>query len=212
MAAKLIQYWNIAPSRKNDFDIFFIEQFVPAIDDSGHMKMVGSWLVASGEGPSFVAEGIANTVDDMATLIMGSTFIELRQELLKLVDDYSTKLLVPTERLEEQPIEIQQGYKFNRHFNIKAEDYYGFYAFMEKEYFPMMAAFNLQIVGDWYVEVGATPYVVSESRADDLHLISKMIQSPENQALTLKLLTMATNYGCKVLVPSGHLDQIRRRL
>jgi hypothetical protein len=205
MAAKLIQYWNIARGRKEEFDIFFREQFIPAIDESGHMKMVGSWLVASGEGPAFVAEGLAKTVEDMATLIMGSTFIELRKELLKLVDDYSTKLLVPTERLAEQPIEIQKGYKFNRHFNINAEDYYGFYAFMEKEYFPMMAAFNLQMVGDWYVEVGATPYVISESRADDLHLISKMIQSRENQVLTLKLLTMATNYGCKVLIPSGHL-------
>jgi hypothetical protein len=205
MSVKFIQYWNTIPSRKNEFDTFFKDRFIPTIDRSGVMKMVGSWLVASGEGPYFVSEGISESVDQMATLIMGATFIDLRIELLKLVENYSTKLLVPTGRLDKQPIEIQKGFKFNRHFNINAADYYGFYSFMEKEYFPLMEQFGLEMVGDWYVEVGATPYVISEGRSDDLSVIARMIQSQENQKLMLRLLSMATHYGCKVLVPSGHL-------
>ena len=157
-------------------------------------------------GDYFITEGVSESADDMATLLMTSMFVELRTELMRLVEDYSAKLLVPTERLETQPIAVQRGFKFNRHFNINAADYYGFYSFMEKEYFPLMDKFGLEMVGDWYVEVGATPYVISEGRADDLSVISKMIQNQENQDLTLKLLSMATDYGCKVLVPSGHMN------
>ena len=67
--------------------------------------------------------------------------------------------------------------------------------------------FELEMVGDWYVQVGATPYVISEGQSDDLSVISQIIQSQKNQDLMLNLLSMATHYGCKVLVPSGHLNQ-----
>lgn len=207
MSVKLVQYWNIIPTKKAEFDNFFRDQFIATIDQSNAMKMVGSWLVASGEGPYFIAEGVSETVDQMTTLIMGESFINLRRELLKLVEDYSTKLLVPTGRLEPQLTTIQKGFKFNRHFNINAADYYGFYSFMEKEYFPLMDEFKLEMIGDWYVQIGATPYVISEGRSDNLSVISQMLQSQKNQDLMLTLLSMATHYGCKVLVPSGHLNQ-----
>jgi hypothetical protein len=206
MSVKLIQYWNIMHGKKEEFDAFFNEKFVPGIDGTGRMKMTASWLVASGEGPCFVAEGISGSADEMAALVMDAGFVALRNELFGLVEDYSTKLLFPTGRVEPQPAEIQQGYKFNRHFNINAQDYYACDAFLGQEYFPMMASFGLQMVGDWYVGIGGTPYAISESRADDLSFISRMLQSPENQALMIKLLSMVTSYGCKVLIPSGHIN------
>lgn len=207
MPVKLIQYWNIIHGRKEDFDTFFVREFVPKINESGHMKIVGSWLVASGEGPHFVAEGVSNSVDDMENLIMGTTFIDLRQKIFRLVQDYSTKLLVPTGRIDPQPIEIERGYKFNRHFNINPADYYEFHAFMEREYFPGMVDFGNQMVGEWYVDVGATPYVIAESRAEKLTSIGEMLEHAEFQRLTLQLLNMVSNYGCKVLVPSGHINE-----
>jgi len=70
MPVKLIQYWDIRHFRKTDFDSFFTQQFVPQINDTGLMQMVGSWHVASGEGPYFIAEGIATSVDKVERLIM----------------------------------------------------------------------------------------------------------------------------------------------
>jgi hypothetical protein len=207
MPVKLIQYWNIIHGRKEDFDRFFMKEFMPEINESGHMKMVGSWLVASGEGPHFVAEGVSNSVEEMENLIMGTTFVDLRQKLFRLVQDYSTKLLVPTGRIDPQPIEIEWGYKFNRHFNINPADYYECHAFMEREYFPRMVDFGNQMVGEWYVDVGATPYVIAESRAEKLTTIGEMLEHAEYQRLTLQLLNMVSNYGCKVLVPSGHINK-----
>jgi hypothetical protein len=207
MPVKLIKYWNILHGLKADFDTFFIQEFVPQIDKTGLMKIVGSWHVASGEGPYFIAEGVSSSVDEVESLIMSSEYLELRNKLLRLVGNYSTKLLVPTGRISDRPIEIEHGYKFNQHFNINAADYYAYMTFAEKEHIPKMQSFGIEMVGGWHVEVGATPYVISEGRTKDLSAIGAMLENPDYHALTLKLLSMVSNYGCKVLVPSGHINR-----
>jgi hypothetical protein len=54
--------------------------------------------------------------------------------------------------------------------------------------------------------VGATPYMIDETRADNLATIGEMLEKPAYQKLTLKLLQLVSNYGCKILVPSGHIN------
>lgn len=206
MPVKLIQYWNILQGRKAAFDTFFTQEFVPEIHKTGLMKIVGSWHVVSGEGPYFIAEGVSDAIDQVESLIKDPAYFELRQKLFRHVADYSTKLLVTTGRVEPQPIQDEWGYKFNQHFNINPPDYYEFITFEEREHIPAMEGFGLKMVGSWRVAVGATPYVVDECRAEDLATIGEMLQSPDYQKLTLKLLNMVSNYGCKILVPSGHLN------
>lgn len=207
MPVKLIHYWNIRHGHKTDFDTFFVREFVPQIDITGLMKIVGSWHVASGEGPYFIAEGVSSSVDQVESLIMSPAYLELRDKLFRLVGNYSNKLLVPTGRISARPVEIEQGYKFNQHFNINPADYYAYIAFAENEHIPEMQRFGVEMVGGWYVDVGATPYVIYEGRATDLSVIGEMLENPDYHALTLKLLSMVSNYGCKVLVPSGHINK-----
>jgi hypothetical protein len=69
-----------------------------------------------------------------------------------------------------------------------------------------MKRFGVTIAGGWNVVVGATPYVVDETRADNLEVIGEMLQNPAYQSLTLQLLQLVSNYGCKILVPSGHIN------
>jgi hypothetical protein len=207
MPVKLIQYFNILQGCKQDFDAFFTGEFVPQVDNTGYMKMVGSWQVASGEGPYFIVEGISNAADDMENLIMSPEYQELRLRLFQFVGDYSTKLLAPTGHIEARLVEIEHGYKFNQHFNINAADYYEYISFAENEHIPIMQRFGITIVGRWSVVVGSTPYIISEGRAEDLSTIGQMLENIDYHKLTLKLLKMISNYGCKVLVPSGHLNK-----
>ena len=207
MPVKLIHYWNTLHGHKEDFDRFFIREFVPQIDKTDLMKIVGSWHVASGEGPYFIAEGVSNSVDEVEALIMSAEYLELRNKLFRLVGNYSNKLLVPTGRIAARPVEIEQGYKFNQHFNINPADYYAYIAFAEKEHIPEMQKFGVEMVGGWHVDVGATPYVIFEGRTKELSIIGEMLENPDYHALTLKLLGMVSNYGCKVLVPSGHINK-----
>jgi hypothetical protein len=206
MPVKLIQYWNIQHSSKSDFDTYFTQEYVPGINESGFMRITGSWHVASGEGPYFIAEGISESVSEVESLIMAPFYINLRNDLLRLVEDYQTKLLVPVESIEPDIPDIEHGYKFNQHFNINPADYYTFLEFEEKVHLPEMKRFGMAITGGWNVAVGATPYVIDETRAPNMEIIGKMLQNPAYQRLTLKLLQLVSNYGCKILVPSGHIN------
>ena len=102
--------------------------------------------------------------------------------------------------------DVEHGYKFNQHFNINPADFYTFLDFEEKVHLPEMKRFGVTIAGGWNVAVGATPYVIDETRADNLEVIGEMLQNPAYQSLTLQLLQLVSNYGCKILVPSGHIN------
>ena len=206
MPVKLIQYWNILHATQSVFDAYFTREYVPRINETGFMRMVGSWHVASGEGPYFITEGVAGTVTEVESLIMAPPYIDLRNRLLQLVRDYQSKLLVPIESTEPDVPDVEHGYKFNQHFNINPADFYEFLAFEEQVHFPEMKRFGLTLVGGWNVAVGATPYMIDETRADNLVTIGEMLENPAYQKLTLKLLQLVSNYGCKILVPSGHIN------
>jgi len=206
MSAKLIQYWNIRHGCMGDFDPFLTRRFIPRINETGLMQIIASWHTASGEGPYFVVEGISDSLGNVESLIMGSEFAELRQELSHLVKDYRTKLLVPRSFLKADPIEIEKGFKFTQHFNINAADIYAFDSFFNETYVPHLQKRGVALVGQWHVSVGATPYVVIETRAGTLATFGELLENPGYQRLTRDLLNMVSSYGCKILVPSGHLN------
>jgi len=206
MPVKLIQYWNIRQATKSGFDAYFTREYVPRINDAGFMKIVGSWHVASGEGPYFITEAVAGSITAVESLIMSPLYIDLRHRLLQLVRDYHSKLLVPIDSIEPDVPEVEYGYKFNQHFNINPADFYAFLAFEEQEHLPAMKRLGVTLVGAWNVAVGATPYVIDETRAGNLATIGEMLENPAYQLLTLKLLKLVSNYGCKILVPSGHIN------
>jgi len=206
MPAKLIQYWNVRHGCHDDFGQFLTRRFIPRINETGLMQIVASWHTASGEGPYFVVEGMSGYLENVETLVMGPVFAELRQELSSMVSDYFNKLLVPKKFTEADPIEIEQGYKFTQHFNINAADIYAFDSFFRDTYVPQIREWGIDLVGEWNVAVGATPYVVIETRAKAIDTLGDLLVNPGYLRLTRDLLNMVSGYGCKILVPSGHLN------
>lgn len=132
------------------------------------MQIMASWHTASGEGPYFVVQGISDSLKDVESLVMGTLFAELRQELSRMVSDYLTKLLVPKNFTESDPIEIERGFKFTQHFNINAADIYAFDSFFKETYIPHLQKQGIDLVGEWNVAVGAAPYNIIETRAKTL--------------------------------------------
>jgi hypothetical protein len=206
MPAKLIQYWNIRHGCHDDFDSFFTRQFIPQINDTGLMQIVASWHTASGEGPYFLVEGVSATLEDVESLVMGPVFGKLRQELFRLVSDYRSKLMMPRNFAETEPVEVEQGFKFTQHFNINAADIYAFDSFFQEAYVPHLKERGIDLVGEWNVVVGATPYVSIETRAKALEIFGELLENPDCRRMTRDLLNMVSCYGCKILVPSGHLN------
>ena len=206
MSAKLIQYWNIRHRFHEEFNAFFSQKFITGINETGLMQILGSWHTASGEEPYFVVEGLSDSLDNVESLVMGETFQTLRQELMHLVSDYRTKLLVPRSGIRTDSIQVEKGFKFTQHFNINAADNYAFDSFFNDIYVPDIKRRGIDLVGDWNVAVGATPYVVIETRAASPDVFGQLLEDPAYLKLTQDLLNMVSGYGCKILVPSGHLN------
>ncbi len=203
---KLIQYWDLDQCRREVFADFFARDFEPTIKGSGLMRVVGSWEVASGEGPRFITESVAESVVEVEELIIGHEYLALRNRLSAKVVNFHSKLLVPTGRVAASSVEVEQGNKFNQHFNVNAPEYFEFDRFMKQEYLPGLEDLGLQIAGDWRVRVGDAPHNVCEVRAVDLCTIGGALQSPSFAGLTHRLLQLVSGYGCKVLIPSGFMD------
>ncbi|OQY04755.1 MAG: hypothetical protein B6I22_08780 [Desulfobacteraceae bacterium 4572_123] len=205
MIVKFIQYWDVLSEREEEFRKFIVKSYIPGINETGFLKIVESWHVASGEGPFNIMEGVADSVESVNNLLQLDEFQKLNHLLHFLVTNYKTKLLVPTGPVEGiVPEHITC--RFNHHYNINYDKYDDYTKFIKKEHIPGMEHFGLTIVGCWNVAVGATPYVIDETRAEDLATIGEMLENPAYQQLTLKLLKLVSNYGCKILVPSGHIN------
>ena len=202
---KLIQYWDLDQCRREDFAEFFGQDFVPTVNHGGLMSVVGSWEVASGEGPRLITESVAESVVEVEELILGEEYLALRSRLLAKVVNFHSKLLVPTGRIAASVVQVEQGRKFNQHFNINAPEYFEFDRFMKQEYLPGLEKLGLEIAGDWQVRVGDAPHNVCEVRAADLSTIGQALQSPSFAGLTHRLLQQVSDYGCKVLIPSGFM-------
>ncbi|MBW1720629.1 MAG: hypothetical protein JRH13_00335 [Deltaproteobacteria bacterium] len=207
MPVKLVQYWDVLKGKDGPFDDFFSSEFVPRINDTGLMMLTGSWRVASGEGPTFITEGVSRAIKDVEKLITAPSFIQLRRKLLSLVENYHSKLLVPTGVIPAKPVEIEHGYKFNQHYNVNPQDFYAFKDFEREEQMPGLESFGLEMLGGWYVAVGSTPHIIAEGRVEEITTIGKMLQDPAYREMTLKLLGLVSCYGCKILVPSGHINR-----
>jgi hypothetical protein len=203
---KLIQYWDLDQCTRREFGEFFRRDFAAAINASGLMKVAGSWEAASGEGPRFITESTAASAAEVEELILSQDYLSLRDRLSARVVNCHSKLLVPTGRATPGAAARGLGNKFSQHFNVNPPEYFEFDRFMKEEYLPGLERLGLEIAGDWRVRVGDSPHNICEVRADDLGAIGQAIQSPAFLALSRQLLQLVSDYGCKVLIPSGFMD------
>jgi hypothetical protein len=202
MIVKFIQYWDVLPEREEEFRKFVVKSYIPGINETGLLKIVESWHVASGEGPFNIMEGVADSVKSINNLLQLDEFKKLNHLLHFLVTNYKTKLLVPTGPVEGiVPEHI--NYRFNHHYNINYDKYDDYIEFIENEHIPAMEVLGIKIIGGWDVAIGPGPNVVIEGSCSSVKQILAAIGSKKYQDLTSKLLTMVSGFGSKILVATG---------
>jgi hypothetical protein len=204
MTVKFIQYWDVLSEREDEFSKFVAKSYIPGINETGYLKIVGSWHVASGEGPYFIMEGVADSVKSVHSLLQLDEFKKLSHLLHFLITNYKSKLLVPTGPIEAG-VPKDKNYRFNHHYNVlhdKVEDYT---AFMKDEHLPIMEELGVKMIGAWYVAIGPGPNMVIEGACSGVKIIMEAIGSERYRRLTAKLLTMVDGFGSKILVDTGVL-------
>ncbi len=202
MTVKFIQYWDVLSEREEEFRKFALKSYIPGINDTGLLKIIESWYVASGEGPYYIMEGVAGSVKNVNNLLQMDEFQKLNHLLHFLTTNYKTKLLVPTDPVENVVPE-HKNYRFNHHYDVIYDKYDDYLRFIKDEHIPTMDELGVKIIGGWYVAIGPGPNIVIEGSCTNAKQILEAIGSKRYQELISKLLTMVNGFGSKILVATG---------
>lgn len=204
MNVKFIQYWDVLSEREDEFSKFVAKSYISGINKTGYLKIVGSWHVASGEGPYFIMEGVADSVKNVHSLLQLDEFKKLSHLLHFLITNYKSKLLVPTGPIEGVLPE-DKNYRFNYHYDVIYDKFDDYMAFMKDEHLPIMEELGVKMIGSWYVAIGPGPNMVVECSCPGVKVIMDAIGSERYRRLTAKLLTMVDGFSSKILVDTGVL-------
>ena len=202
MTVKFIQYWDVLSEREDEFSKFVAKSYIPGINETGFLKIVGSWHVASGEGPYFIMECVADSVKDVHSLLQLDEFKKLSRLLHFLITNYKSKLLVPAGPVEAIVPE-DKNYRFNHHYNVIHDKFDDYMVFMQDEHLPVMEELGVKMIGAWYVAIGPGPNMVVEGACTSVKTIMEAIGSEQYRRLASKLLTMVDGFGSKILVDTG---------
>jgi hypothetical protein len=205
MSAKFIQFFDVLPDKQEEFENFLRKNYIPGINETDLMKVVGSWRVASGEGPYHILESLAASLKDIHAYIQLDHIQKLNHLFHFLITNYKTKVMVPTGHLEAA---IPEGvhYRFNHHYDMDTLRFDEYTRYMRENHIPAMESLGIQMIGGWHVAIGPGPNIVVEGAADSIETILAAVGSPEYRKLNDKLTTMVTKFGSKILVPTGLAD------
>ena len=90
---KFSQYWDIIPGKEKKYDEFIRNEYHPAIEEIG-IRIGGEWIVLIGESPNIFFEGRADNAEQLLAALKSQKFRVMKTELLKLVSNYSSRVLV----------------------------------------------------------------------------------------------------------------------
>ena len=201
MVVKFNQYFDVIPGKQAELALFLGKTFIPRVNEIGLLNIVGAWNILVGEGPYFGLECVARSIDDIESTLLTDEYKNLKTSLLAYATNYFTKLLIPRENIFPSPTITEKGYKFVQHFNINPPDYYGFLDFIQGEYLPDMKTLQMAFTGSWYVSVGPAPHRIFEWHAGELQTVAKLFDSIVFQNSLNRLVTMTSEYSCKLLKP-----------
>jgi hypothetical protein len=202
MTVKFIQYFDILSGRDDEYRRFASKSYIPGINATDLLKIVGSWYVASGEGPYHIMEGVADSVRSVHQLLQLDEYKKLNHLLHFLISNYKTKIMVPMGTLESL-LPRETNYRFNHHYDINYDHYDDYINFIQQAHVPTMKKLGINMIGGWYVALGPGPNIVVEGSCSSVKQILEIIGSKEYGELTSRLLTMVSGYGSKILVPTG---------
>lgn len=202
MTVKFIQYYDILSGRDEEYQNFISKSYIPGIKETGFLEIVGSWYVASGEGPYHIMEGVADSVKNVHQLLLLDDFKKLNHLLHFLITNYKTKIMVPMGTIESQ-LPSEMNFRFNHHYDLNYAHYDDYIRFIRNRHIPAMEKLGINIIGGWYVAIGPGPGIVVEGSCASVKHILEVIANKEYCELTSGLLAMVDSYGSKILAPTG---------
>ncbi len=210
MAVKLMHYWTINPSSRDEYAAFMIKKFIPGVNRLG-LHAVAGWSVLVGSYSDVIMETVSSDLDQLEAALKTRDYRLLKSELLNLVKDYKTRVMVPIPKRGSYSMSISPDtIKFNQMWDVitlKPGDYKNYEQFVTHEFYPLLEKIGVHLAGEWEVLIGDEPHTVCEGRVTDVSALVPALQSPEFRRAKKKLKLIVENYQSRIL--SFHIRKIK---
>ncbi len=209
MAIIFTQDWDIIPGRRDDYERFISEEYMPECDRLG-LKSVGGFYVEVGFGPRILFLNSSENIDALFHGLAQKSFKELIVKLKHYVVNYRNKVLEPTGRVKHETYSIQKGvWKFNQYYDLipgKKRDYA---EFVIKEHIPTLQSLDyLELTGGWNVIMGGFSEIITEFTFKDPHDIARMLDNQDFRRVTGKLCcNYVVNYATRIMRTTERFDE-----
>jgi hypothetical protein len=199
MSVKLIEYWNLQPQVEEKYAKFLIKEWIPGMNKLG-LTVLAVWNVLVGAGPQFIAECIADDLEQVERALRDERHSNLNEGLFQWVEAYKSRVTVPTGLIEPLIGEPKhEAVKFNQRWDVLTGEKEAFGAFLTAEFVPTLEKMGLIIGGHWKTLVGPTPHQILEGRAGSLEEVCKVLENPTFVKLKKKLRNYVTHYESRIL-------------
>ncbi len=199
MSVKLNHYWSVVPGRDEECVKFVINKFIPGINSLG-LQTVALWSVLVGSYSEIVMENASGDLEIIEKALNNKKFKALKRDLLTFVNNYQTKVLVNTSKIDSYTIDIRKDtIKYNQMWNVLSHKKEEYDHFVTNEYFPVLNELGVSVAGEWEVLIGNEPGIICEGRVSDINNLMGNLQSSTFKHAKLKLRGLIENYRSRIL-------------
>ncbi len=199
MSVKLNHYYSIVTGMDDAYVKFLINKFIPGVNSLG-LHTVAVWAVLVGAYSEIILENASNDLDIIEKALKNERYKSLKRDLLKYVQNYQTKVLVNTGKVDSYTMDIRKNtVKFNQAWNVLSHKKDEYDEFVINEYFPTLNKLGISVAGEWEVLIGDDPGIICEGRVSDIDNLLRNLESEKFQNTRIKLKRLVENYRSRIL-------------
>jgi len=207
MTVKLIHYWTIINSRKEDYNKFVLRKFIPGVNQLG-LHTAAGWSVLVGAYSEIVMECVTGDLDILEQALKDPRYKTIKADLLNTVKNYKTKVLVQTSKANSYPTDIAEDtVKFNQTWNLIGEKKEAYGSFTREVYYPLMQELGIVVAGEWEVLIGDSPSIICEGRVKDVSSLIRNLQGKKFREAKTRLKEYIEDYQSRIL--TFHIQKVK---
>jgi len=210
MTVKFDHYWTVNPRKRDNYEKFIINQFIPGVNRL-NMHTVAAWSVMVGAYSDFILETVSKDLDLLEEALLSEKYLSLMAKLQHNVTNYKTKVLVSTGQKDAYSTDIREDtVKFNQVWNVTTEseqDYEEYTRYVIEKYYPMLEELGILVAGEWEVLIGDGPRLLCEGRVNDVPSLIMNLQGARFRKGKKTLKNYIANYESRIL--AFHIRKVK---
>ncbi|MEN8245835.1 MAG: hypothetical protein ABFS43_13150 [Thermodesulfobacteriota bacterium] len=210
MTVKLDHYWTVNPRKRDEYEKFVINQFIPGVNRL-NMHTVAAWSVMVGAYSDFILETVSKDLDLLEEALRSDKYRTLLSDLQHYITNYKNKVLVSTGKKDAYSTDIRENtIKFSQMWNVTTEsqeDYEEYTRYVMEEFYPMLEDLGIFIAGEWEVLIGDSPRLLCEGRVNDVGSLIVNLQGARFRKGKKKLKNYIDQYQSRVL--AFHIRKVK---